>query len=251
MTNKKIILPEGSEDEEKDGQEDKSTKPSASESQENEKPKTDLGKADVDKADSSPVPNRTHAGGNATTIILLVILLIIASLTLYFVWHNSQQDTETSATTATTTKPTATETTKNDADTAAATSVTATSGTAATKKSSSFETALNAKDYNAMKPLLADPINFVLDASECCGDVTADKAIAQLKSRIEDASIDTYDFSPSQQIIQNMKVNQPQAFGKWNNIGISKGKDFLAYNLNANGKVSEIIMGFTDSYDLD
>ena len=205
----------------------------------------------AEPAPSAPTPKVTIGGNNIVTKILLVVLLIIASLNLYFAWRANQTASTTEATTETssdTTKTTASSTDNStDGTDVSATSVKTTSTTA----SVSFEKALNAKDYNAMKPLLAATVNFILDATECCGDVTADKAIAQLKSRIEDTSVDTYNFSSSQQIVQKMKTNLPESFSKWNNIGISNGKDYLAYNLDTNGKVSEILMGFTDTLDLE
>ena|SRR3990167_809705 len=211
----------------------------------------------VERTPSAPEPkpaatsSATYRASNIMTKILLVVLLIIASLNLYYAWRANQTASTTEATTETssdTTKTTASSTDNStDGTDVSATSVKTTSTTA----SVSFEKALNAKDYNAMKPLLAATVNFILDATECCGDVTADKAIAQLKSRIEDTSVDTYNFSSSQQIVQKMKTNLPESFSKWNNIGISNGKDYLAYNLDTNVKVSEILMGFTDTLDLE
>lgn len=206
------------------------------------------------KAESEPKPEPTPSSsavsrpiGNITTKVLLVVLLIIASLNLYYSWRANK-----TAATTTATDETSGKTTADDASATETTSVSATSAkTTASKASVTFESALNAKDYDAMKPLLASTVNFILDASECCGDITADKTIAQLKSRLSDASTDTYNFSSSQQIVQKMKTNLPESFSKWNNIGISNGKDYLAYNVDANGKVSEIIMGFTDSLDLE
>jgi len=201
----------------------------------------------TERTPSAPTPKVTIGGNNIITKILLVVLLIIASLNLYFAVQANQIATTTEATTETSSDASETTASGTDATSVSATSVKATSTTA----SLSFEETLNAKDYNAMKPLLAGTVNFVLDATECCGDVTADKAIAQLKSRLEDAGTDTYNFSSSQQTVQKMKTNLPESFSKWNNIGISNGKDYLAYNLDSSGKVSEIIMGFTDSLDLE
>ncbi|MEA3273122.1 MAG: hypothetical protein U9Q72_00795 [Patescibacteria group bacterium] len=112
-----------------------------------------------------------------------------------------------------------------------------------------FEDAVNQKDYEGMEGLLADEVNYIVEASDCCGNITRDKAIAQLREYLRTPA--TFNFSQEQQIVKKLKVNIADRFENYT-VGIASGKAVLAYKVNPERKVDDIyVVGTYELFDIE
>jgi hypothetical protein len=132
----------------------------------------------------------------------------------------------------------------------------ATNTTAAVQKESTsqtpataFEKAVNDKDFTKVEALMATRIFYVIDASDCCGDITKKEAAANLKNYIR--SVKSFDFDQNQQVVKQMKVNLADTFAKYT-IGIADNRMVLSYHLDAQGKVDDLMLSASHlMYDLE
>jgi hypothetical protein len=131
------------------------------------------------------------------------------------------------------------------ANTAAAVQQESASQTPAT----AFEKAVNDKDFTKAEALMATRIFYVIDASDCCGDITKKEAAANLKNYIR--SVKSFDFDQNQQVVKQMKVNLADTFAKYT-IGIADNRMVLSYHLDAQGKVDNLMLSASHlMYDLE
>ncbi len=97
-----------------------------------------------------------------------------------------------------------------------------------------FEEAVNAKNYKKAENMLADTVNYIVEASECCGDIPKAQAMENFKGYTYD--VDTFNFSQDQQAVKKLKVNIGKGFED-DIIGIASNGRVMAYQVNADGKV--------------
>lgn len=120
---------------------------------------------------------------------------------------------------------------------------------AASVSSSAFEAAVNGKDFTEVESLMAARVNYVVDSSDCCGDITKKEAAANLKKYIAGAK--SFNFNQDQQVVKQMKVNLADTFAKYT-IGIADNKMVLSYHLDSQGKVDDLMLSASHlMYDLE
>lgn len=114
-------------------------------------------------------------------------------------------------------------------------------------KSKEFENAVNSKDYDKIETFLTNPINFIIEATECCGDITPEEA-ANSMDYID--GVNSFDFSQDQDIVKKIK----DKYSDYSNdiIGIGDNKAVLIYHLNSEEKVDRIYLSITyEMFDLN
>jgi len=112
-----------------------------------------------------------------------------------------------------------------------------------------FEKAVNDKDFTKIEALMAARVKYVIDSSDCCGDITKKEAVANLKNYISGAK--SFNFNQNQQVVKQMKVNLADTFAKYT-IGIADNKMVLSYHLDQQGKVDDLMLSATHlMYDLE
>lgn len=115
--------------------------------------------------------------------------------------------------------------------------------------SETFEQAINAEDYGKVSELMADNVNLIFEATECCGRITKESAIKQLKDYI--AEVEAFNFSQDQQVVQQMKVNLADFFAVYT-LGVDEKGAVLGYKMDKAGKVSDVYVAVTHSlFDLE
>ena len=120
---------------------------------------------------------------------------------------------------------------------------------AANQISSAFENAVNQKDFAKLETLLADNVYYVVDASDCCGDITKQEAVSHFKNYIR--RVKSFNFDQNQQVVRQMKVNLAETFSKYT-IGIADNRMVLSYQVNKLGKINNIMLSASHlMYDLE
>lgn len=121
--------------------------------------------------------------------------------------------------------------------------------TTAQTPSAIFEKAVNDKDFAKIEALMAARVYYVIDSSDCCGDIAKKEAAANLKNYI--AGTKSFNFDQNQQVVKQMKVNLAGTFAKYT-IGIADNKMVLSYHLDAQGKVDDLMLSASHlMYDLE
>jgi hypothetical protein len=139
---------------------------------------------------------------------------------------------------------------KTGATSAATNSAPATQAAAvAQTTSAAFEKAVNDKDFTKAEALMATRVYYVIDSSDCCGDITKKEAAGNLKNYIQD--VKSFNFDQEQQVVKQMKVNLADTFAKYT-IGIADNRMVLSYHLDAQGKVDDLMLSASHlMYDLE
>ncbi len=106
----------------------------------------------------------------------------------------------------------------------------------------SFQKAVNSKDEAAMANLMTASVKVIIEATECCGQMTNQKATDQIAGYTKNAV--PYNFDQNQQVVRQMKVNMEDYFGKYT-IGIAANQGVFAYHVNDVGKVDDVYMSVT------
>ena len=115
--------------------------------------------------------------------------------------------------------------------------------------SAAFEKAVNSKDFTKIEALMATRVYYVIDSSDCCGDITKKEAAGNLKNYISSAK--SFNFDQNQQVVKQMKVNLPGTFAKYT-IGIADNRMVLSYHLDKQGKVDDLMLSASHlMYDLE
>lgn len=115
--------------------------------------------------------------------------------------------------------------------------------------SAAFEKAVNDKDFVKIESLMAARVFYVIDASDCCGDITRKEAAKNLQNYIRD--VESFNFDQEQQVVKQMKVNLAGTFAKYT-IGISDNRMALSYHLDKQGKVDDVMLSASHlMYDLE
>lgn len=117
------------------------------------------------------------------------------------------------------------------------------------QRSTAFEKAINDKDFAKVETLMADSVYYVIDASDCCGDISKKEAANNLQNYIR--GVKSFDFDQDQQIVKQMKVNLAGTFARYI-IGVADNKMVLSYQLDKQGKVDNLLLSASHlMYDLE
>ena len=111
-----------------------------------------------------------------------------------------------------------------------------------------FESAINNEDYTAIESYLANTVNFLVDRSDCCGDITKKEVIEQIDSHI--SAVISYNFWQEQQIVKSMKINLADTFADMT-IGVAETGEIIAYQLNSDDMVDKIFITHQMLLDLE
>jgi len=111
-----------------------------------------------------------------------------------------------------------------------------------------FQNAINDKNYEAIGNYLARTVNFIIDRSECCGDISGVEAFNNIESRVE--SVISYNFWQDQQIVKSMKVNLADTFADMT-VGVAETGEIIAYSLDAQNKVNKLFFTHQEFLDLE
>lgn len=83
---------------------------------------------------------------------------------------------------------------------------------------------------------MTDPVNLILQATECCGPRTPDEAVNQMSYINEGIP---FDFNQESETTKSLKAKNPELAEKY--IGISTGTEHLiAFGINNQNKISDI-----------
>ena len=110
---------------------------------------------------------------------------------------------------------------------------------------SSFEAAINQRDQQGMTDMMANTVNYVEEATECCGRIGKVTAAKNFLGYSEGTKL--FNFAETQQLVKKMRVNLPQSFGadKFTKIGVGNDKKVVAYRLNSQNKVDSLYIAIS------
>ena len=98
------------------------------------------------------------------------------------------------------------------------------------------KTNMASKNYQGLVAYMTDPVNLILQATECCGPRTPDEAVNQM-SYIDEGV--PFNFDQGNDTIKNLKAKNPELADKY--IGISTITEHLiAFDINDQNKISDI-----------
>lgn len=99
-----------------------------------------------------------------------------------------------------------------------------------------IEAAVNTKNTQALASYMTNPVNVLLQATECCGEQTPDEAVSQA-SYVEPGV--PFNFDQENPTIKNLKTKNPELAGTF--TGISQNMEHLiAFTLNNQNKISQV-----------
>lgn len=111
-----------------------------------------------------------------------------------------------------------------------------------------FQEAINDKNYEAIGNYIAQTVNFVVDRSDCCGDISGVETLNQIENQTE--NVVSYNFWQDQQIVKSMKVNLADTFADMT-IGVAETGEIVAYGLDNQNKVNKLFFTHQDFLDLE
>jgi len=191
-----------------------------------------------DESASKP-PQKT----NWTVLVAVIVigLIAIAAIWWYPQWSASDEGNTTvinsqpAVTSGVTPTPTSTATTS---PTTTATPTPTATAVVVTNAGKTFEAALNNKDFAEAQTVLADNVNYIVEATECCGLITAAEAMTHLEDYI--AGYTSINWSQDQQLVKQLKTNFPQNFPADNVVGIADNERVIAYKVGADGQIDDV-----------
>ena len=114
--------------------------------------------------------------------------------------------------------------------------------TPSTKPMSLFElqenikASVNSSNTQAMTSYMTNPVQVILQATECCGEQTPDEAVAQA-SYVEPGI--PFNFDQENETIKNLKLKNPELANTF--IGISQNMEHLiVFTINNQNKIAQI-----------
>ena len=200
-----------------------------------------------EKEEKPLVPPASPGMHHSTKILLWVLAIVIIAaiaVVVYLLVAPQTEDTETAATAETTAATTAV-----GAGGGAATKTTTTAATDSKVKNSAFEDQINGDMQ--LTAYLADTVNVVYNASECCGDLAKDKAATEITNRTQEYA--PFDFTETNLMVDKIKTNLPE-YADYS-IGLAPvtdgGQLVLMYHLGTNGKVDKVFISLSDLLDIE
>ena len=96
---------------------------------------------------------------------------------------------------------------------------------------------------------MAEQVTYTREATECCGSMTKQEALGNLRSDFGDCQV--IDFSQDQQLVKSLKTNRSDVFSENDVIGICDNERILIYEVDSDGKVNDIYFSLVGLYDLE
>ena len=97
---------------------------------------------------------------------------------------------------------------------------------------------INSGNTQALASFMTDPVNVILQATECCGPKSPAEAVSQL-AYIKEGT--PFDFSENSATVIALKNKNPELSDKF--IGISKsGEHLVAFGINPDNRITDIRM---------
>ena len=107
-----------------------------------------------------------------------------------------------------------------------------------------IKAAINTGNFQPFEGYMADKVNVILEASECCGVKNSTDAALQLKY-LNDAE-GPWNFDQSNETIKKLKEIEPTKYGPESAfIGIASNEYIVSFKFNAENKISDITMAAT------
>ena len=100
-------------------------------------------------------------------------------------------------------------------------------------------TAVSAKDYSALESFMVDPVAVRIEASGCCQPMSPKEASVQLEYL--NSANGTWDFEGDGDVVSNLQASYPEHYANAI-VGVSSDNYVVAFQLNADGKISKISM---------
>lgn len=101
--------------------------------------------------------------------------------------------------------------------------------------------AITGKSYSSLDKYMASSVNVLIEATECCGIITKDKALAELKYL--DGAINPWNFDPGNPIASQLKTKNPTLFPNGILLGTSANRYLVTFTLNkVSGLIEKIYM---------
>jgi len=107
-----------------------------------------------------------------------------------------------------------------------------------------IKAAINTGNFQPFEGYMADKVNVILEASECCGLLTKNEASSQL-NYLKDA-VGPWNFDQSNETIKKLKELEPSKYGPESAfIGIAANEYTVSFKFNADNKISGVTMAVT------
>ncbi len=107
-----------------------------------------------------------------------------------------------------------------------------------------IKAAINTGNTQPFETYMADKVNVILEASECCGIVSKEKAAKQLEY-FNDAE-GPWNFDQSNETIKKLKQTEPTKYGPESAfVGIASNEYTVSFKFNSDNKISDITMSAT------
>src|SRR3990167_9463229 len=99
-----------------------------------------------------------------------------------------------------------------------------------------IKASVNSSNTQAMATYMTNPVQVILQATECCGEQTPDEAVTQA-SYVEPGV--PFNFDQQNETIKNLKTKNPELANTF--VGISQNLEHLiAFTTNNQNKISQI-----------
>lgn len=102
----------------------------------------------------------------------------------------------------------------------------------------SILTAVSTKTYDELSFDMAETVYVSLHGSECCGDITTEEALENLKYL--DSAQTPWLFDRTEETLKSLSDNYPKTMGPDHIIGISENKMVVSFGLDDNNQINEI-----------
>jgi len=107
-----------------------------------------------------------------------------------------------------------------------------------------IQAALTTMNLQPFETYMADEVNVILEASECCGTMTNEEAALQMQY-LEDADA-PWNFDQSNETIKKLKEVEPTKYGPESAyIGIASNEYTVSFKFNEDNKISAVTMAAT------
>lgn len=170
-------------------------------------------------------------GKNWSLFLIPVVIILFAALG-YFIFQNQKLISQLSSQTSNPTPSTPSVSSQPSPSPTPSPSPQKT----ATEVQENIEAGVNSRDFAALRTYMTNPVQVILQATECCGPRTPDEAVDQM-SEIEKGV--PFNFDQNYGTIKSLKAGNPELVGKF--IGISDStKQLIAFGLNNQNRIVDI-----------
>lgn len=107
-----------------------------------------------------------------------------------------------------------------------------------------LKAAIEVGNHQPIESYMADKVNVILEASECCGEKSGPDAALELKYLYD--AVGPWNFDQSNETIKKLKEMEPEKYGPESAyIGISSNEYTVSFKFNSDNKVNGITMAAT------